>query len=125
MPSTRRRSTAREDFVIGDFQPLPTDLLGSAEAKADEGQTVLSVRDLSVRFPTDDGLVHAVENMSFDLHTDETLGIVGESGSGKSVTSMAVLGLLPKYAQMSGSILFRGEELIGRSDKMMQTVRGE
>ncbi len=85
---------------------------------------LLSVRGLTVRFPTDDGLVNAVENMSFDLHADETLGIVGESGSGKSVTSMAILGLLPKYAQITGSIRFRGEELVGQPERVMQKVRG-
>jgi oligopeptide/dipeptide ABC transporter ATP-binding protein len=85
---------------------------------------ILSVRDLCVNFGTDDGLVHAVENMSFDLGADETLGIVGESGSGKSVTSMAILGLLPEYAKITGSIQFRGEELLGKSDKFMQQVRG-
>jgi oligopeptide/dipeptide ABC transporter ATP-binding protein len=86
---------------------------------------LLSVRELCVRFNTDDGIVHAVENMSFDLHHDETLGIVGESGSGKSVTSMAILGLLPKYAQITGSIMYRGQELVGQPEKAMQKIRGE
>jgi oligopeptide/dipeptide ABC transporter ATP-binding protein len=113
---------------VTNLEPMvPTELAPDQEqprAEAPKRGTILSVRDLSVRFPTDDGVVHAVENMSFDLGVDETLGIVGESGSGKSVTSMAILGLLPDYAEITGSISFRGEELIGKDDKYMQQVRG-
>jgi oligopeptide/dipeptide ABC transporter ATP-binding protein len=86
---------------------------------------LLEVRDLCVTFPTDDGLVRAVSNLSFDLYDHETLGIVGESGSGKSVTSMSILGLLPGSAQVTGSVKLRGRELLGLSDKTMQPVRGK
>jgi oligopeptide/dipeptide ABC transporter ATP-binding protein len=86
--------------------------------------TVLSVRDLTVDFPTGDGVVHAVRGVSYDLRPGEVLGIVGESGSGKSVTSMAVMGLLPKTARTSGSVRFRDEELLGLTDKEMTRVRG-
>jgi oligopeptide/dipeptide ABC transporter ATP-binding protein len=107
---------------------IPVDLLadpGAPGARPEIGQPVLSVKNLTVSFPTDDGLVHAVDDVSFDLMPNETIGIVGESGSGKSVTSMAILGLLPKTAKISGSVRFRGEELLGRSEHQLQPVRGQ
>src|ERR1700712_1845740 len=85
---------------------------------------VLSVRNLTIDFKTDDGIVHAVEDVSFDLHAGETLGIVGESGSGKSVTSLAILGLLPDTASISGEVLFDGQNLLARSEKQLQPIRG-
>jgi peptide/nickel transport system ATP-binding protein len=84
----------------------------------------LEVRDLRVQFPTDDGLVTAVDGVSFDLDANETLGIVGESGSGKSVTSLAILGLLPTSAQISGDVRFRGEPILGLSERKLQPIRG-
>lgn len=85
---------------------------------------ILSVRDLNVTFPSESGLVRAVRGVDFDLHPGRTLGIVGESGSGKSVTSLAVMGLLPDYAKVEGSVQFDGQELIGLSDKQLTSVRG-
>ena len=87
-------------------------------------ETVLEVADLFVEFPTDDGLVRAVRGVSFQLRRGEVLGIVGESGSGKSVASLAVMGLLPGSARVSGSVRFRGQELLGASDKALSRVRG-
>jgi oligopeptide/dipeptide ABC transporter ATP-binding protein len=86
---------------------------------------VLSVRNLTVEFKTDDGLVHAADDVTFDLHTNETLGIVGESGSGKSVTAMAILGLLPKTASVRGQVIFDGENLVGRTERQLQPIRGD
>ena len=86
---------------------------------------LLEVTDLNVRFPTEDGVVHAVRGVSFALRPGEVRGIVGESGSGKSVTSMAVMGLLPGSAQITGSVKFRGRELLGVGDRQMSSVRGK
>lgn len=88
-------------------------------------QPVLSVKDLNVSFPSEAGKVSAVRGVSFDLYPGRTLGIVGESGSGKSVTSMAVMGLLPQYATIAGSVKFAGEELIGKTDAQMSKIRGK
>jgi oligopeptide/dipeptide ABC transporter ATP-binding protein len=85
---------------------------------------LLDVRDLSVTFPTDDGLVRAVDGLSFVLQDDEVLGIVGESGSGKTVTSLAILGLLPKTAQVSGEILFCGRNILGLNERALTPIRG-
>ncbi|MEC5180464.1 ABC transporter ATP-binding protein [Arthrobacter sp. CG_A4] len=85
---------------------------------------VLSVRDLNVRFNTENGVVHAVRGIDFDLRAGKTLGIVGESGSGKSVTSMAIMGLLPPTAEVTGSVRLLGSELLGLSDKAMCRYRG-
>ncbi|MFZ5870543.1 MAG: ABC transporter ATP-binding protein [Actinomycetota bacterium] len=85
---------------------------------------LLRVEDLSVSFPTDDGLVKAVRGVSYSLREREVLGIVGESGSGKSVSSMAVMGLLPKSAQVSGRILFRGKDVLKMTPKEQRSLRG-
>ena len=74
---------------------------------------LLEVRDLRVRFQTDDGLVKAVDGLSFDLERGRTLGIVGESGSGKSVTSMAIMGLhRGSGTEITGEIRLDGEDLV-------------
>ena len=86
---------------------------------------VLEVEDLHVNFPTEDGVVNAVRGVSFALRPGEVLGIVGESGSGKSVTSMAIMGLLPGSARITGSVLYRGRELLGLRDGEMSAIRGK
>lgn len=85
---------------------------------------VLSVKDLNVSFNTENGVVHAVRGVDFDLHEGKTLGIVGESGSGKSVASLAIMGLHPTTAEITGSIQYKGQELLGLSDKAMGKYRG-
>ncbi len=89
-------------------------------------EPLLEVRNLSVHFPTDDGLVKAVDGVSFTLLEGETLGVVGESGSGKSVSFLTVMGLIQrKQAQIEGEILFRGQDLLTLPADEMRTVRGE
>src|SRR5690242_5433889 len=91
----------------------------------DPDAPLLEVKDLQVRFPTQDGLVNAVRGVNYTLRSGEVLGIVGESGSGKSVTSLAIMGLLPESANVTGSVRYRGQELLGRKDTAMSRVRGK
>jgi oligopeptide/dipeptide ABC transporter ATP-binding protein len=86
---------------------------------------LLAVDGLTVEFPTADGPRHAVSDLTFTLDTHEVLGVVGESGSGKTVTALAVLGLLPTRARVSGSVRWRGDELLGRPEAELQALRGE
>jgi peptide/nickel transport system ATP-binding protein len=89
-------------------------------------EPLLEVKDLKVHFPTDDGLVKAVDGVSFTLSPGETLGVVGESGSGKSVTWMTVMGLVTKKeARISGQVLFRGQDLLQLPEDEMRHIRGE
>ena len=88
-------------------------------------EPLLSVRNLQVSFASEAGTVHAVRNMNFDLYRGKTIGIVGESGSGKSVTSLAVMGLLDKNASVKGSVVYKGEELLTKSDAEMSKIRGK
>jgi oligopeptide/dipeptide ABC transporter ATP-binding protein len=88
------------------------------------GEPLLDVRDLRTSFVTDDGIVGAVDGVSFALHAGKTLGIVGESGCGKSVTNLTIMGLNPKTARVSGEALFRGEDLLRASPKRLREIRG-
>jgi peptide/nickel transport system ATP-binding protein len=88
-------------------------------------EPVLAVRGLKVTFPGSAGDVRAVRGVDYELRPGEVLGIVGESGSGKSASALAVTGLLPRYAQVEGSVLLDGEELVGRDDEAMAKVRGK
>jgi peptide/nickel transport system ATP-binding protein len=86
--------------------------------------TLLEVSDLSVRFDTDDGPVHAVDKMSFSLAPGEVLGIVGESGCGKSVTCMSLTRLLPETATVTGTAVFDGRDLLTLAPRSLRRVRG-
>ena len=86
---------------------------------------LLSVRDLTSRFFLPSGVVHAVEQISFDLESGESLGLVGESGSGKSATVMSLLGLLPAPGRIvGGEVMFEGRDLLDLSQQEMRRLRG-
>lgn len=103
-----------DNYVDLKTQPIP------------EGQHLLEVDDLKMYFHTEDGVVHAVDGVSYTLDRGETLGVVGESGSGKSVTSMTIMGLIsmPPGKIEGGSVTYRGHDLLSMSEEEMQHVRG-
>jgi peptide/nickel transport system ATP-binding protein len=87
---------------------------------------LLDVRDLIVKFKTDDGVVGAVDGVSYSVDAGRSLGIVGESGSGKSVSNLTVLGLTrASNAEFSGEVLFEGKDLLSMSEDELRTIRGE
>lgn len=89
-------------------------------------ESILKVENLTVDFTTDDGIIHAVKNISFEIPKGKTLGLVGESGSGKSVTSLAIMRLIPNPPGKitSGKIHFQGQELLSLPEAEMRQVRG-
>ena len=86
---------------------------------------LLEVNDLRTHFRTDDGIVKAVDGVSFSIEKGQTLGIVGESGSGKSVSCLTIMGLNPASAIVSGEAIFKGEDLVTASSKRLRDVRGD
>ncbi len=86
--------------------------------------SLLEVSNLRIRLQTHRGPADAVRGVSFSLVRGETLGLIGESGCGKSITAMSLMGLLPESAQVTGSIRFDGQELVGRTDAQMCQMRG-
>src|SRR5881394_3667272 len=86
---------------------------------------LLEVNDLKTYFRTDDGVVRAVDGVSFSVDKGQTLGIVGESGSGKSVTCLTIMGLNPKRSAMSsGTALWKGEDLLTANPRRLREIRG-
>ena len=88
------------------------------------GVPLLEVRDLRVRFRSRGSVVHAVQGISFTIEPGQTVAIIGESGSGKTVSAYALMGLLPRTAQVSGSIRFKGVQVVGLAEKQLQEHRG-
>ena len=89
-------------------------------------QPLIQVEDLQVQFKTDEGIVRAVDGVTFDVSPGETLGIVGESGSGKSVTNLAVMGLVPQPPGrvVGGTANFRGDDLLKMPERRLAKIRG-
>ncbi|MEV7634135.1 dipeptide/oligopeptide/nickel ABC transporter permease/ATP-binding protein [Microbacterium sp. NPDC089318] len=117
----------RELELLAAVEATRTDRLPQVPADA---RTVLEVKNLSIRFPGRFGETAIVDNVSFTVREGETMGLVGESGCGKSITSLAVMGLLPKTARITGSIRFDGKELLDpdtshSNAKAYQGLRGE
>ena len=99
-------------------------MLPTTEAHQPDSGPVLEVTDLNVDFGVDGYWVPAARHVSYSIAAGEVLAIVGESGSGKSVSSMSLLGLLPKNSRVSGSAKLAGRELIGMKPREMQEIRG-
>jgi oligopeptide transport system ATP-binding protein len=114
-------------MTIHELEPTPVPDARSEEEAVRTSRELLSVRDLRVTFGSGDRQVNAVNGVSYDMAPGDTLGIVGESGCGKTVSSLAVMRLLPKPAARipTGSILFEGRELLGLSDDEMRDIRGD
>ena len=126
-------TTADEQEIADEFEqaveeagtPSPVEVRSESEPRNPKRIVSLSLTDLSVSFQTDAGTVHAVNGVSFDVTPGEVVAIVGESGSGKSVSSRAVLGLLPSTAHVAGSARLRDRELLGLSNKELRPIRGD
>jgi len=117
----------RELELLAAIEAKRTDRLPQVSADA---RNVLEVKNLSIRFPARFGDIAIVDNVSFTVREGETMGLVGESGCGKSITSLAVMGLLPKAAHVTGSIMFDGKELLDArtqhsNPKAYEGLRGE
>jgi peptide/nickel transport system ATP-binding protein len=108
--------TAAADLTKADRHTVP----------ASDVEPLLSVEDLRVHFHTDNGVVRAVDGVSWTVRPGETLGIVGESGSGKSVSAMTIMGLVPSPPAKfpSGRVIFRGEDLLTASEARLRALRG-
>ncbi|MDQ0030846.1 dipeptide/oligopeptide/nickel ABC transporter permease/ATP-binding protein [Arthrobacter bambusae] len=117
----------KELELLASIEAKRTDRLPQVPAGA---RNVLEVKNLSIRFPGRFGETAIVDNVSFTVREGETMGLVGESGCGKSITSLAIMGLLPKTAEITGSIIFDGTELLDPGSKhsnakSYQGLRGE
>ena len=91
----------------------------------EKNDSILEVRDLKTHFFTDDGVVEAVDGMSFTIKRGEVLGLVGESGCGKSVASLSIMRLIDKPGKIvGGEVIFKGENLLKKTEEEMRKIRG-
>src|SRR5699024_10451280 len=133
-----RESAAAEDHagVLGqggsqeELQRRLAELRESELARTDrlvyagDAGPLLEVKNLSIAFPAAHGDVNIVDDVSFTVRPGETMGLVGESGCGKSITSMAIMGLLPSTARIQGQVLFDGQDVLAMNPKQRNTLRG-
>ena len=111
--------------AVNNSRPYEGKTLSEILASQKRDDAILSVRNLHVSFKTDEGLVHAVRGVTFDLYKGETLCIVGESGSGKSVTSKTIMGILGASALIEqGSVMYEGEDLTKIDESEFHRIRG-
>jgi oligopeptide transport system ATP-binding protein len=98
----------------------------SGAAAQRNGQPLLEVKDLKTQFFTQDGVVKAVDDVSFYIMPGETLGVVGESGSGKSMTGLSIMRLIPNPPGkiVAGEILFNGRDVLKMSEEQVRSIRG-
>lgn len=87
--------------------------------------SLLSIKNLNIRFRTGDGYVHAVNDVSFDIRKGQKLAVVGKSGSGKSQIAMSIMGLLANNAEATGEILYEGQNLLTLSETKLNKIRAK
>lgn len=113
---SRRPAAATESTAVADAVGFPDVPMGPSP--------LLDVSDLHVTFHSRRGTVYAVQGISFSIEPGQTLALIGESGSGKTVSAQAIMGLLPGFAEVTGSIRFKGEQQVGRSEEDLRDYRG-
>jgi len=107
-------------------EPATTSTTRSAQSTIDRGAPILEVKNLKTQFFTQDGVVKAVDDVSFYVMPGETLGVVGESGSGKSITGLSIMRLIPSPPGkiVNGEVSFQGKDILKMSDEQVRAIRG-
>ncbi|MFB6836128.1 dipeptide/oligopeptide/nickel ABC transporter permease/ATP-binding protein [Streptomyces sp. NPDC056361] len=123
-PEADPRSRGEIDAALAKLAEVVRTTPPSARPVPDDAAELLVVKDLAIRFPDRYGEVNVVDGISFTVREGETLGLVGESGCGKSITSLAIMGLLARNAEVSGTVEYRGRDLLSMDRKERQALAG-